>query len=187
MSNVGPQLVRQVVRVALWSRLETARSSCACKAALPSRVAARRISRRLQPGCPSVGGPLTVGVSPRMKCAGLASHELCAPWVPAPRSRISSPFKARRAVRPSAASGRPVRFATAEGLSLLERRLPWQGRPSARQSLSSCRRACDAGLSGYHRQMRAAFSPAWPWPNPSIERTFQKPLRAFWPAAHLQR
>ena len=31
---------------------------------------------------------------------------------------------------------------------------------------------CGVGLSGYHRQMRAAFSPAWPWPNPSIERTF---------------
>ena len=25
------------------------------------------------------------------------------------------------------------------------------------------------------------------WPNPSIERTFQRPLRALWPAAHVER
>ena len=46
ISNVGPQLVRQVVRAALWSRRAAARSSCACKAALPSHVTGRRISRR---------------------------------------------------------------------------------------------------------------------------------------------
>jgi hypothetical protein len=26
-----------------------------------------------------------------------------------------------------------------------------------------------------------------PWSNPSIERTFQRPLRALWPAAHVER
>jgi hypothetical protein len=25
------------------------------------------------------------------------------------------------------------------------------------------------------------------WPNPSIERTFQRPLHALWPAAHVER
>ena len=65
MSNVGPQLVSQVVRVALWSRPAAVRSSCARKFASPLRATAARISRHLQPGCPSVGGPLTVRLPPR--------------------------------------------------------------------------------------------------------------------------
>jgi hypothetical protein len=30
-------------------------------------------------------------------------------------------------------------------------------------------------------------SPLRQTPNPSIERTFQRPLRALWPAAHVER
>ena len=36
-------------------------------------------------------------------------------------------------------------------------------------------------------QWRMPYTPATPWPNPSIERTFQRPLRALWPAAHVER
>ena len=115
ISNVGPQLVRQVVRVALWSGLAPVRSSCIGRfASSLCVVAGSRISRRSQPGCPSVGGPLTVVVSPKNECVGLTLHEHCATWAPVPRSRISLPFKARRAVRPSAASGRPVKLGAAQ-------------------------------------------------------------------------
>ena len=33
----------------------------------------------------------------------------------------------------------------------------------------------------------AATNTCLPAPNPSIERTFQRPLRALWPAAHVER
>ena len=154
------------------------------------RVALVRISRHLRPGCPSVGGPLTVTFSPRIECAVLALHRRCEKKVQRKGRAVHRPFKARRAVRPSAASGRSVRLGTAEV------RLPLEPRALSRQgsawpaNLSRSRprsKPCSAGLSGYHRQMPATFSPTRLWPNPSIERTFQKPLRAFWPAAHLQR
>ena len=140
MSNVGPQLVRQVVRAALWLGLATVRSSCARKAALPSRVAGRRISRRSRPGCPSVGGPLTVTFSPRIECAVLALHRRCEKEVQRERPAVHRPFKARWPVRPSATSGQSVRLATVHVRSPLEpRALPMQRlcTPANRQSLSS--------------------------------------------------
>ena len=33
----------------------------------------------------------------------------------------------------------------------------------------------------------AALNTCLPEPNPSIERTFQRPLRALWPTAHVER
>ena len=59
---IGPQRVRQVVRVALWSGPAMARSSRARKFASPLRVANSRVSGHSLPGCPSFGGPLTVGL-----------------------------------------------------------------------------------------------------------------------------
>ena len=140
MSNVGPQLARQVVRAALWLGLATARSSCARKRCTSIAHAGRRISRHSQPGCPSVGGPLTVTLPPRIECAVLALHRRCEKEVQRKGRAVHRPFKARRAVRPSAASGRPVRLGTVQVRSPLEpRALPRQGsaRPANRQSLSS--------------------------------------------------
>ena len=73
ISNVGPQRVRQVVRVALV-----------------------RISRLSRPGCPSVGGPLTVGFAPKNRMR---------------RSRAASSLRergsAQRSRRPSPIQGTP--------------------------------------------------------------------------------
>ena len=41
-------------------------------------------------------------------------------------------------------------------------------------------------LAGYPLEARP-LSGATVWPNPSIERTFQRPLRALWPTAHVER
>ena len=47
------------------------------------------------------------------------------------------------------------------------------------------------GLSGFVAaticRMLPSSLPVAPWPNPSIERTCLKPLRAFSPAAHVKR
>ena len=175
MSNVGPQLARQVVRVALWSGLATVRSSHARKFASPLRVARSRVTRHWRPGCPSVGGPLTVGLSPRTGRAAFALHRRCEKEPQRNGRAVHRPFKARRTVRPSAASGRPVSLGTVRVRSTVARRAPsWQvaaGRLNVSRSRARSK-PCGAGPSGYHRQMRAAISSARLWPNPSIERTF---------------
>ena len=111
-------------------------------AALPSRVAGRRISRHSRPGCPSVGGPLTVTFSPRIECAVLALHRGCAKEGQHRHRAVHRPVQARRAVRPSAASGPPV---------ALER---VQARPSACSSAAAKATPCLAQLSSPQSALR---------------------------------
>ena len=173
MSNVGPQLVRQLVRAALWSGPATGvslalvgpRIQTPSQAPVPRGIcsrAVRPLAARSPPACrqrSECAVSRSAELARKSQCNGHAGHR---------------PFQARRAVRPSAASGRSIRRGASEVWSSLEHRPPLARVLLAREreprSIGAA--LCGAGPSGYHRQMRAALSPAWPWPNPSIERTF---------------
>ena len=47
--------------------------------------------------------------------------------------------------------------------------------------------AAKKGVRGAEANLSVVVKVRAPAPNPSIERTFQRPLRALWPAAHVQR
>ena len=86
-----------------------------------------------------------------LECAGLALHGSCGREVQRKRCAVHRPFKARRAVRPSAASGRPVRLGTVRVPSRLEPRpLPRQGSAGRQSSVAlvrAVRLAVQAGLA----------------------------------------
>ena len=133
------------------SRCGRGRRRCAPPALVSSRLhcALRAVvSRGIAAGLSVRWRPAHRRCVAKNECAGLALHEHCATWVPAPRSRISSPFKARRAVRPSAASGRPVRLGTRQVRSSLEPRAMSRARlclAGQRQSRSSAQQALRCG------------------------------------------
>ena len=174
MSNVGPQLVKQVVFVSLWSRRAPVRFSSARKFASVPRVASGRASsvrgrvvRPLAARSPSA-------CRRRSECAGRALHEHCATRVQ--RRGRAVPYHSRHA-----------------GLSDLRR--PAGGRSGSQQRRFRCRlnlglsRPSTAGqaivsrasleLHGLRSRLvwlpsanARQIRPARLWPNPSIERTF---------------
>ena len=127
ISNVGPQLVKQVVLVALWSRPVPVRSSYARKFASPLRVLRSRIGRHSPPGSPSVGGLLTVSLSRKKMIAPSRLHRAREKEVSRNGRAVHRPFKARRAVRPSAASGPSAGLGASEYVGRLNLALCWPG------------------------------------------------------------
>ena len=123
MSNVGPQLVRQLVRAALWSGPATGvslalvgpRIQTPSQAPVPRGIcsrAVRPLAARSPPACrrrSECAVSRSAGLARKSQCNGHAGHR---------------PFQARRAVRPSAASGRSVRRGASEVWSSLEPRPP---------------------------------------------------------------
>ena len=65
------------------------------------------------------------------------------------------------------------------------------GRKGVEHRLLQCRRGLAAlaarRVAGLAWLVGLSSHPGAAWPNPSIERTFQRPLRALWPAAHVKR
>ena len=105
--------------------------------------------------------------------------------LPSPRKFRHVPHRSARAVRPLAAS-EPLR-------RLVER--------VGRQHVSLVRLLAGSSTAEHTHVMRATQvlrvaieaartalrAPNSQWSNPSIERTFQRPLRALWLAAHVER
>ncbi len=171
MSNVGPQLVRQLVHVAMWPGPATVRSSCACKVRSSPRMHAAvlaafatGLSVRWRPAHRRL-------VAKEMNALSRATRGLRA-GDPAHPSRCSSPVQGTPGC-PSFGGQRTVGQAS-NGSRLTQSRAQKRGEVCQRAigNPRQSTRLCGGGPSGYHRQMPTSLSPAWLWPNPSIERTF---------------
>jgi len=161
--------IRSLVRLALQSRL--CRHCCRRQGRAPFPVRGGAVYRFIRWGLPSFGGLLTFRLLPK------APRRESALGCPSVGGQLNSGTR-RQTARHSASATLLFAISSFPGCSqsAAEAHLPAMEQSAQKEMQGRFISNCGLFLVCRARQ-----------PNPSIERTFQRPLRALWPAAHVER